>query len=181
MFIKNSYLKTSMKDIAEYCGLGVGTLYYYIRSKEEILSILNDISNAELKKFVQKNWSSLNKMPPTKAMVAGMEALLSYVDKYQDYTLFWYQEAKNWNPKQQRECLEIQSHLIDLYRQILQRGCDTHEFKISDVNLAAHNIVFLCDMWALRRFVLVGEDYTFEQFKKAQIDFVLARLTGNYY
>ena len=117
------------------------------------------------------------KMPPLEAITGVIEAIISFVDRTQDVTVFWYQEARNLNPAQTALLFQREDREIGLIKKILQWGCDRGEFKIKDINLLAHDIIVLCDMWAFRRWML-RRDYKVEQFKRAQTELILSRIKG---
>jgi AcrR family transcriptional regulator len=166
-----------MRDIARSCGLTTGALYHYFQSKDDILSLFQEITAAELQKFAEENLENLYKMPPLAAITGVIEAIISFVDKTQDVTVFWYQEARNLNPAQMTLLLQREDHEIGLIKKILQWGCERGEFKIKDINLMAHDIIVLCDRWAFRRWML-RRDYTVEEFKQAQTELILSRIKG---
>lgn len=177
LFVKHGYIKTSMRDIAKSCGLTTGALYHYFQSKDDILSLFQEITASELQQFTEERLENLFKMPPLEAITSAIEAIISFIDKTQDVTVFWYQEARNLNPAQAVLLFQREDHEIGLIKKILQWGCDTGEFMIKDVNLLAHDIIVLCDMWAFRRWML-RKEYTFEQFKQAQTELILSRIKG---
>ena len=164
-----------MKDIAERCGISVGALYYYIHSKDDILKLFQEITSEELGKFARKNLKILVQKSPREAIKKAIDSMISFIEATQDITVFWYQEAKNLKQAQMKNLYQREAVEVDMLKKMLQRGCDQGEFKIKDINLAAHNIIVLCDMWAFRRWIM-RKDYTFEQFKKAQTDFILSKI-----
>ncbi|MCX5996515.1 MAG: TetR/AcrR family transcriptional regulator [Chloroflexi bacterium] len=178
LFVKNGYLKTTIRDIARECGVSIGALYYYIRSKDDILSLFQEITSAGLQRFTEKRLSALYEMSPRDAIGCAIDDLISFVDATQDITVFWYQEARNLKPEQRSVLFQSEEFQVDLLKKILQWGCDRGEFNITDVDLAAHDIMVLCDMWAFRRWYL-RKHYTLEQYKQAQKSLLLARLTGD--
>jgi len=180
LFVKKGYLQTSIRDIAEECGLSVGALYHYIHSKEDILSLFQEISSQEIRKFGEEHLATLFHMPPREGISCAIDALISFNDAFQDIVVFWYQESKNLGHEQLDTLCKREEYQVELLKKILMRGCDLGEFKIKDINLAAHDIIVLCDMWAFRRWSL-RRDYTVEQFKDAQKNLILSRATGGCY
>ena len=175
LFVKNGYLKTSMRDIARQCDISVGTFYHYIRSKDDILSLFHEITSEELNKFDREKLGNLSRTSPREAIIAAIDAIISFIDKTEDVTVFWYQESRNLNPQQTELLLKREDHHIGLLRKILQLGCEQGDFELDDILLAAHNIIVLCDMWAFRRWSL-RKDYNVEQFKQAQTELILSEI-----
>ncbi len=175
LFVRQGYIKTSMRDIAKSCGLTTGALYHYFQSKDDILSLFQEITAAELQKFAVDHLDIIHTMPPVKALEFAIDAIVSFIDKTQDVTVFWYQEAKNLLPEQMKLLAQREDHELDLLKKILVRGCQTGEFVINDINLAAHDIIVLCDMWAFRRWALRGS-YTLREFSEAQKKLILSKI-----
>ena len=127
-------------------------------------------------KFTQDRLDILFKMAPAEALSAAIDDLITLINVTQDFTVFWYQESKNLKPEELNKLLEYEGENINLLKRILQWGCEKGDFNIDDINLAAHNIMVLCDMWAFRRWAL-RKDYSLEQFKQEQKK-VIFRITG---
>ena len=171
-------MQTSIRDVAKECGISIGALYYYIHSKDDILSLFGEISSREIEDFCEGHLSTLFEMPPLEAISCAIDAILSFNNASQDIVVFWYQESRNLNHEQRELLYKREEYQVDLLKKILQWGCESGDFKIVDTNLAAHDIIVLCDMWAFRRWSL-HKDYTLEQFRKSQKGLILSRLTGN--
>jgi AcrR family transcriptional regulator len=43
LFIKKGYFKTNMRDISKATGITIGSLYDYIKTKDEILCLVFDV------------------------------------------------------------------------------------------------------------------------------------------
>jgi len=127
-------------------------------------------------KFTQERLDILFKMAPAEALSAAIDDLIALINVTQDFTVFWYQESKNLKPEELNKLLEYEGKNINLLKRILQWGCDKGDFIINDINLAAHDIMILCDMWAFRRWAL-RKDYSLEQFKQEQKK-VIFRIAG---
>jgi len=129
-----------------------------------------------LLKFTEERLDILFKMSPGEALSAAIDDLITLIDVTQDFTVFWYQESKNLKPEELNKLLKYEEENINLLKRILQWGCDRGDFIIDDINLAAHDIMVLCDMWAFRRWAL-KKDYSLDQFKQEQKK-VIFRITS---
>lgn len=176
LFVKKGYHQSSIRDIAEWCGISIGALYHYINSKEDILSLFREICSSLLVKFTQERLDDLFKMPPAEALNTAIDDLITLIDTTQDFTLFWYQESKNLKADELNKLLQYEGEQVNLLKKILKWGCDEGVFKIKDINLAAHDIIVLCDMWAFRRWAL-KKDYSLDQFKEEQKR-IIAKITN---
>jgi len=180
LFIKQGYLKTTVRQICHECNLSMGGLYYYISSKDDILSLFQEAafsSLTSLVKLIEERLSTMGHATPRETLRLAIEKYLSVVDEFQDVIVFWYQEGKNLPPSR-REYLFLQEGICaDLFKGPLIKGCGTGEFKIDKMTLATHAITVLCDMWAFRRWAL-RKDYTLEQYAKELTDFILGGVSG---
>lgn len=145
----------------------MGALYYYIKSKDDILSLFQEISSSMLSDFTREHYAELLQMSPQQALNKAVDALITFIDETQDFTLFWYQESKNLKPDELNKLLRYENDVVDLIRGLLQWGSDSGDFEIDDVNVVAQDIMVLCDMWAFRRWSL-RHDCSLEKFKDEQ-------------
>lgn len=175
LFIRKGYLNTTVRDIAGELGMNVATLYHYVGSKNGILGLFHEYTMNAINLFAEKNQTVLDGMEPQRALKYAIRQYLKWVEKYQDLTVFWYQEAKNLTPTQFKALKLQEEYTIQIFRMILEKGIRSGEFKIKDPVMAANNIVVLCDMWAFRRWLLKG-CYTLEQYIREQTDLIMAQV-----
>ncbi|MFA5078056.1 MAG: TetR family transcriptional regulator [Dehalococcoidia bacterium] len=175
LFVEHGYPNTSVRDIAAKCDMRVSNLYHYIGSKHNILGMFQEYTTYHLKNFMTENQSIINSMDPVEAMRYALKQYIEWVNEYQDVAIFWYQESKHLSPEQLAKLAEQELYCVDVFQEVLARGVAAGVFHISDLRLAAHNIVVLCDMWAFRRW-LIRKEYTFDQFVRQQTELILDRI-----
>jgi hypothetical protein len=124
-----------------------------------------------LEKFTEKSLAKLRLMTPRQALHVAIDDYLFLVDDVQDVIIFWYQETRNLQPSQRKRLFRIDERCAEVFKTMLAWGCESGVFTIDNVNLVAHNIVVLCDMWAFRRW-MTRRNYTLNQYKRIQSDFV---------
>ncbi|HUV53395.1 MAG TPA: TetR/AcrR family transcriptional regulator [Dehalococcoidia bacterium] len=180
LFIKQGYLKTTVRQICHECNLSMGGLYYYMSSKDDILSLFQEVAFSSLTSLVdliEERLSTMGRATPRETLSLAIEKYLSVVDEVQDFIVFWYQEWKNLPPSRREYLFRQEEICADLFKGPLIKGCGTGEFKI-EMRLADHAITVLCDMWAFRRWALKKE-YTLEQYTKELTDFILGGVSCN--
>ena len=175
LFIKHGYVNTSVRDIATKCNVNVATLYHYIGSKEKILSLFQEYTMSQLTARIDENREIINSLGPKEALVHVIRQYLKWVEEYQDVTVFWYQESKNLSPQQMKNLTVQEEYTVEVFIELLERGVREGVFKIESLELTAHNVVVLCDMWAFRRWLL-KKHFTFEQYVEDQTKLILAQL-----
>jgi len=175
LFVRKGYLKTTVREIARHSGITVGTLYHYFRSKDDILSSIQEETSRFLSDLVQETGEALSKTGSEEALRIAIEKYFSLVGNYQDITLFWYHEAGNLQPAQRKKLIRNDELIAEAFEKILVSGCQSGEFKPHDAKLISHDIIILGDMWAFRRWFL-RKHYTLAQYIKEQTELILSRV-----
>lgn len=172
VFVKKGYERANLRQIASACKMSVGSLYHYVGTKEDILYLVFDYIISEEIKFIEAISPTYDALPPTEALRRAIDTYYRKVDDLQDFVVFMYQETKNLQPNARKRILELEGRLSYTFERILDRGCASGEFKISNPPIIAQNIVILGDMWAFRRWLL-GKHHVLEEYIKEQTSFIL--------
>ncbi len=178
LFVKKGYLKTTVREIASNNGITVGTLYHYISSKDDILSLMQEGAFDFKGNLIQETEEALSQSGPVEALRLAIRKYFSVVDGAQDTVLFWYHDTGNLQPASQAKLLENDELLGEVFKKILDAGCQSGVFKQHDTMLMAHDIIVLGDMWAFRRWFL-RKHYTFAQYAAEQTDLILSAISNN--
>ena len=171
LFVKKGYDKASIREIAKGCRMSIGTLYHYVGSKDDILSLVVEFIMT-LEALFGEYVSSYKTLPPTEALQKAIENYYRGIDDIQDMVLLAYQESKNLQQKVRERTFEQEISIIKVFEEILSRGCETGEFKVNDITLVANNIVIIGDTWAFRRWLL-AKRYTLEEYIRKQTNIII--------
>ena len=79
LFIKQGYLKTTVRQICHECNLSMGGLYYYISSKDDILSLFQEEAFSSLVRFTQQSLSAQNDITPGKLLRCAIGDYPSFI------------------------------------------------------------------------------------------------------
>jgi len=176
VLVKKGYDRTSVREIANACGVAQGTIYHYIGSKKDILDLVLTQGKAHYEEFFEKADAYFKTLSPTQALKQTIEDFYRKLDERQDFALFCYQEAKNMSPNQQNTLLDWDRSVVAVFDRLLTKGCASGEFVIADVTLVAHHIVVDSAMWAVRRWFL-RKYYTLEEYIRKEIQFILRAIS----
>jgi len=99
------------------------------------------------------------------------------IDDLQEMVLFWYRESGHISPDGLDKLMKQDMYTVDLYKRILEEGIKKGEFKISDPQLAAFEIMMLCDMWSLKRWYM-RKHYTIKKYVEKCQEIALAIALG---
>jgi TetR/AcrR family transcriptional regulator, cholesterol catabolism regulator len=177
LFVKKGYERTSIREIAETCGMSMGAIYYYVGGKEDILQIMLDYDLSLYTNFVKDLVDSSRSLQPREALVRVLEHYFRASDASQDLTLFFYQETKCLQASAREIIMGRERSLVAEFERLLARGCATGEFKIDNITLAANQIVVTGHMWALRRWLL-RHVCSLDEYIANQTEYILNSVTA---
>lgn len=172
LFIQKGFHKTTTREIATTAGLGIGTLYEYISTKEDVLFLVCDQIHSD----VEQKLSEAMKQEFTgrNALVQAITVFIRVMDEMQDAVLLMYQESNSLPPDKVRYVFDREEQITGYFANLLSRGRadGTLQIQESDIHLFAHNITVLGQMWTFRRWTL-AKRYTLEEYISLQIAWIL--------
>jgi len=178
VFADKGYQNTTVQEIGDACGMGKGTIYHYIGAKEDILLLVASQANALWEGFFEESLANFDNMSATEVLRHSVEGFCRRVDKYPDFTRFWYREIRYAPPEAQRAIREWDIRAVALFEKILAKGCMIGEFKVDDITMVAHIIVSGGEMWAVKRWFL-RKHFTLEEYIRALVKMVARMVCAN--
>ncbi|EIT87479.1 TetR family transcriptional regulator [Fictibacillus macauensis ZFHKF-1] len=177
LFKANGFHRTTTREIAKASGFSIGTLYEYIRSKEDILYLVCDSIYDSVKNKMQEQVRETDC-----TLVHVKQAIAAYfkvVDEMQDEVLVMYQEAKSLSREALPYVLKKELEMTAIFEELLKRAVDRGELMLSsdEIRLAAHNILIHGQMWTFRRWSLQRE-YSLDHYIDVQTELLLGGLVG---
>ncbi len=166
LFSQKGYHRTTVREIAEACGLGIGTLYSYIKTKEDILSIVYGRILETFRGCMRQATAGIQ--DPHLQLKAALEATLRIYDEYQDAVLLLYRESHARRRQTLQSLFDVDQAYVGVFRDILERGNHSGQFAVKEPHLLAVAILFLCAAWNLKRWNL----------KRYTLETVVESLTG---
>ncbi len=176
LFVRKGFHRTTIREIAQKFGMSVGTLYEYIRTKEDILILVCDYINSTVRmrvkpsvEITQDSAQSLNN---------AIDIYYKIIDELQDYIIFLYQETKSLSHENRKYIFKSEEDMTKIFEDILKHGVERGSFKIDEKNipLTAHNIMVLGQMWAFRRWAL-QKNYTLERYIETQSKSIIEQIS----
>jgi AcrR family transcriptional regulator len=172
LFAKKGYLATGIREIAQACKMTMGTLYYYIGSKEDILYLTLTRSSVPLHELIRDLTSHSLGMSATESMKYLIQSLLRWMDQNQDEVVFIYHETRNMDQRSKDVVFERDVQIVNSIKAVLDKGTKSGEFKLEDTELAAHNILVLLHSWAFRRWFF-KKHHTLEEHIEKETSLIL--------
>jgi AcrR family transcriptional regulator len=172
LFTEKGFHRTTTREIAREAGFSIGTLYEYIRTKEDVLYLVcDDIYNKVSDRLRATIALKGDGVECLKAAVAGC---VKVMDDMQDEVLVMYQEAKSLSKESLPYVLNKELEMVKLLEDVLD-----HCIRLGALHLTekekefyAHHILVLCQMWAFRRWSL-AKTFTVHEYTAYLIDAIL--------
>ncbi|MBH0168954.1 TetR/AcrR family transcriptional regulator [Fictibacillus sp. 18YEL24] len=177
LFKENGFHRTTTREIAKASGFSIGTLYEYIRSKEDILYLVCDSIYDGVKLRLQQDINGEDS--GIQGVERAISAYFKVMDDMQDEVLVMYQEAKSLSHEALPYVLKKELEMTAIFEELLFKVVKQGELHLSEneIPAAAHNIVILGQMWTFRRWAL-QKIYTLEEYTQLQLQQLLYGIKG---
>ena len=175
LFSQKGYHRTTVREIAVASGLGIGTLYSYIKKKEDMLTI---VYRRILASFEERMWEATEGIAdPRLQLKAAIEGTLRVYDEFQDAVVLLYRESHALDRQTLESLFDVDRKYVGFFRAILERGTHDGHFAVKEPHLMAVSILFLCAVWNLKRWNLKG--YPVETVIQSLTSLILDGITGD--
>jgi len=171
VFAKNGFHNTKMIDIADYAGIGKGTIYEYFRSKEEIFHESYLYSMKKMKAQAEIKLHHLT--DPTEKLIGIIESFFDSFEAFHDsiYIMFdfWAEGIRKRDQQMENYLREIYYEYRQFIAGILDEGKAQGVFRDIDSNFIASSILGALDGLVLQ-WIVFSHDYNvhiaIDEFKK---------------
>src|SRR5690606_24057180 len=172
LFKQKGFAKTTTREIAKESGFSIGTLYEYVRTKEDVLLLVFDNINKnvfdKLKEVIDV------KEPSVENLLGVIDSYYRLTDKLQEEILILYQELKSLPQEQREAVLERELEMVDMVKDAIMASVPS-TIDEKEAMLIANNIFVQGHMWSFRRWTL-QKQFTLDEYIDMQIEFVLRAL-----
>ncbi|AXI10655.1 TetR family transcriptional regulator [Oceanobacillus zhaokaii] len=172
LFKEKGFHRTTTREIAKASGFSIGTLYEYIRTKEDVLYFTCDAIYDQVRKHLEKAFHLEN--PSLESLVSVIKSYFYLMNEMQEEILILYQEVKSLKKETREYILKKELVMVEMLEQIIF-ACAPQEKSKEEVALLANNIFVQGQMWAFRRWILQRQS-TIEAYTERQIKFLLKSL-----
>jgi AcrR family transcriptional regulator len=149
LFMKKGYVQTSMREISKATGIDIRNLYYFIKSKEEILFLVFQmIHNREIELFENEGLMSVD--DPIEQLRTFIHGLIDFGYDYGDEILLLYRESKALPKRLLKIILARESQVVSHIEEILNKGMARKVFQFEDASFTANMIVYELSLHPLR-------------------------------
>jgi TetR/AcrR family transcriptional regulator, cholesterol catabolism regulator len=172
LFKEKGFHRTTTREIARSAGFSIGTLYEYIRQKEDVLYLVCDKLYDEVHLRLEQDIDM--KQGTIESLKLAISNYMKVIDDLQDEVLVLYQETKSLSKDALPYVLKKETEMAEIFKKIMEKCVKNGELTLSEqeCELIAHNIIVQGQMWAFRRWFL-QKRYTIDQYIELQTKVIL--------
>lgn len=175
LFLKKSYDRTSIRDIARACEMAMGSLYYHIGNKENLLRLVVEFHGEKTGRIIESLLEAKRKYAPLEALKKSVDFFFQTIDKNKELFVFVYTEAKVMPKDIRQGLLETERQVVRAFEEILSEARKAGLIYSDNLTLSAHSIVSLVQMWGVKWWYL-KDLYSPDQYKDFVVNFALKSL-----
>lgn len=154
VFSEKGFHNATVREIADASGVTEGTLYNYIRSKEDIIYIVYDYITKLLRDEINRAIEGIN--DPKERLKSALFQNLQSVNRHQDLIMFLYRESGSLHREDLYLILHRESDYIQLFERLLKdyfkgQGIDPVRLKLGADLLAYIPVIVSFRRWSLNR------------------------------
>ena len=168
LFREKGFHRATTREIAQTAGFSIGTLYDYVRTKEDVLYLISDrIFHKVSEVFEQFS----NEEVTIKQLKIAIKQYIELVDLMHDEFTIMYQETKSFPREAINYVIQKEIEMVGFFVKLIEQCVGNGELNLpkDDIYLAANEILVVGQSWAFRKWAL-KRHYTLEQFIKKQTE-----------
>ncbi|HDX9613326.1 TPA: TetR/AcrR family transcriptional regulator [Bacillus toyonensis] len=172
LFKQKGFPRTTTREIAKAAGFSIGTLYEYIRTKDDVLYLVCDSIYEHVKERLEE--VVCTEKGSIESLKIAIKNYFKVMDELQEEVLIMYQEVRFLPKESLPYVLEKEFQMVGMFEHILEQCTENGTFTLNkkEIQLLAHNIFIQGQMWGFRRWAL-QKLYTLEEYTEMQIRYVL--------
>ena len=158
LFRVKGFHPTTTREIAKAAGFSIGTLYEYIRSKDDVLylvcdSIFDEVTN-KIASFQQADQT-------IDQLKQAISVYYRLIDEMLDEFTIMYQETKSMPKEAMHYILNKELEMVSIFERLIANSVEG--LSESEIFAAANAIVVQGQSWAFRKWAL-HKHFTIDQF-----------------
>lgn len=172
LFKQKGFHRTTTREIANAAGFSIGTLYEYIRTKEDVLFLVYEAINDHVYKHLAMSTDVKN--PSLAYLMDIIDSYYRLMDTMQDEVLILYQEIKSLETNVRKKVLEAEREQVLMLKRAIIASVP-YDMAEDEAEILANNIFVHGHMWGFRRWML-HKNYTIDQYINMQSKLLLQTL-----
>ncbi len=176
LFKEKGFHRATTREIAKAAGFSIGTLYEYIRTKEDVLYLVCD----SIYHHAMERLSSFEiKAGTIEELRAMIREYFFQIDSMVDELTIMYQETKSLSREAQRYVFSKEFEMVATFERLLKRCVESGEISMTEkqIHLAANSLVVQGQSWAFRKWAL-HRQHTLDEYIDMQTTLFISGIKG---
>nr|WP_263324133.1 TetR/AcrR family transcriptional regulator [Neobacillus sp. Marseille-Q6967] len=177
LFIQKGFHRTTTREIAKAAGFSIGTLYEYIRSKEDVLYLVCDSIYEHVSERMEQDLQK--KQGTLESLKLGIANYFRVIDEMQDEVLVMYQEAKSLTKDALPYVLNKEIEMAAMFEKLIRLCLENGELDLTEkqIKMISHTIIVEGQMWSFRRWEL-QKLFSLDEYIELQTELLFKGLTN---
>ena len=177
LFKEKGFHRTTTREIAKAAGFSIGTLYEYIRTKEDVLYLVCDSIYEHVSERLQQDLE--HKQGTLGSLKLGIANYFRVIDEMQEEILVMYQEAKSLTKDALPYVLNKENEMAAMFEKLITLCVENGELDLTDkqIKILSHTIIVEGQMWSFRRWSL-QKLYTLDEYIELQTELLFSGING---
>ena len=171
VFVEKGFHNATTREIAEASGITEGTLYNYVRSKEDIVYIVYDYITRILREEVSGAIEDID--DPKERLITAMRQNLASIHNYQDLVMFIYKASTHLDKESLHEVLARETEYIESFEELLRNYYQGRNVSEAKIKIAADLLAYIPVVVTFRRWSLRRRFDSMEKVQQGILEFVL--------
>lgn len=172
IFTSKGFHKATVKEIADSAGLSMGSLYNYIRTKQDIIYMVYDYVTQVLRDEMKEAIEGIT--DPDDRLKAALFQNLRAVHENQDLIMFLYKESASLDKESLYTVLARETDYIELFEQLLRERFKGKPVDEEHLRLAADLLSYIPVIMSFRRWSLGRRFKSMDKVLEGIADFTLS-------
>ncbi|MGF6727244.1 AcrR family transcriptional regulator [Paraburkholderia sp. GAS41] len=152
VFIEKGFHEATVRDIGKAANMTQGTIYNYVKSKDDILYLVCDRIVTEYQLKVKRAIDEVD--DPAARIKAALRATTEIVHNHENEILLIYQNSHLLDKRSRKVILARVKEFIQMFEDIVTQASSQAKITVRNPRIAANIVTFLPTMIALRRWSL---------------------------
>jgi len=154
-FTQNGFHETNLRQVTTLAGLAYGSIYDYVKTKDDILFLIYESVLSEL--YRRLDQAARSSDDPVEQIRAIIKAAMDHTDEYKEAITLLYQESRVMKTSGHLpEVFEKERSYLRIFTEVLDRGLQQNAFNPPNIKILENVIPLMCSAWALKRWNLKG-------------------------
>ena len=177
LFKEKGFHRTTTREIAKAAGFSIGTLYEYIRTKEDVLYLVCDSIYDHVSERLQEDLE--RKIGTLESLKYGIANYFRVIDEMQEEILVMYQEAKSLTKDALPYVLKKENEMAAMFEKLITLCVENGELNLSEkqIKILSHTIIVEGQMWSFRRWTL-QKLFTLDEYIELQTERLFSGING---